>query len=87
MNVMFSHQAWEDYKLWKERDKKLCRKIDTLLTDIERNQHSGLGKPEPLRHQWSGWWSRRIDEEHRMIYRIVADTIEVALLRSHYGDH
>lgn len=54
MNVQFSYQAWEDYKLWKERDKKLCRKIDTLLTDIERNHHSGLGKPEPLRHQWSG---------------------------------
>jgi len=87
MKKLFSDRAWDDYKHWKDFDKKLCRKIESLLTDIERNHHSRLGKPEPLKHQWSGWWSRRINDEHRMIYRIVGDVIEVAILRSHYGDH
>ena len=61
MNLIFSDQAWEDYQYWQETDKRVLRRIHELLKDIKRNPHSGIGKPEPLRHALAGWWSRRID--------------------------
>lgn len=63
MKKLFADKAWEDYKHWKEAKKNLSRKMNSLIADIERNHYAGLEKPEPLRHRWSSWWSRRIDED------------------------
>jgi toxin YoeB len=84
MNLIFSNQAWEDYQYWQETDKKVVRRIHELLKDIKRNPHSGIGKPEPLRHALAGWWSRRIDQEHRLVYRATGQGILLAQMRYHY---
>lgn len=84
MNLIFSDQAWEDYQFWLETDKKMVRRIHELLKEIKRNPHTGIGKPEPLRHALAGWWSRRIDQEHRIVYRVTDHGIELAQLRYHY---
>ena len=84
MNLIFSDQAWEDYQYWQETDKKTIRRIHELLKDIKRNPRAGIGKPEPLRHALAGWWSRRIDQEHRIIYRVTGQGVELAQLRYHY---
>lgn len=84
MNLIFSDQAWEDYQFWLATDKKTVRRIHELLKDIKRNSHSGIGKPEPLRHALAGWWSRRIDQEHRLVYRVTERGVELAQLRYHY---
>jgi len=84
MNLVFSAHAWEDYLHWQEVDRKTLRRIHELLKDIKRNPHSGIGKPEPLRHALAGWWSRRIDQEHRLVYRVTERGIEIAQLRYHY---
>lgn len=84
MNKIFSDQAWEDYLYWIEHDRKVLRKINDLLRDIERNGHTGLGKPEPLRHDLEGFWSRRITHEHRLVYGIKDNEILVAKCRRHY---
>jgi toxin YoeB len=84
MNLIFSSQAWEDYLYWQETDRRMVRRVHELLKDIRRNPHSGIGKPEPLRHALSGWWSRRIDQEHRLVYRVTERGIELAQLRNHY---
>lgn len=84
MNLIFSDQAWEDYQFWLETDKKMLRRIHELLKDIKRNPHTGIGKPEPLRHALAGWWSRRIDQEHRIVHRVTDCGAELAQLRYHY---
>jgi toxin YoeB len=84
MNLIFSDQAWEDYQFWQATDKKTVRRIHELLKDIQRNAHTGIGKPEPLRHALAGWWSRRIDQEHRIVYRVTEHGVELAQLRYHY---
>ena len=84
MNKVFSDIAWEEYQYWIENDRKILRKINALLLDIERSGHSGLGKPEPLKHDLSGYWSRRITGEHRLIYSIEEDSILIAKCRNHY---
>jgi toxin YoeB len=84
MRVFFSPQGWEDYLYRQQTDKKLVRKINELIRDTLRDPHQGIGKPEPLKHAYSGWWSRRITPEHRMVYRIVEDGLEIAQLRGHY---
>lgn len=84
MNLIFSDQAWEDYQHWQDTDKKVIRRIHELLKDIKRNPQSGIGKPEPLRHALAGYWSRRIDQEHRLVYRITAQGILLAQMRYHY---
>lgn len=84
MNKIFSDQAWEDYQYWVNNDRKILRKINELLRDIERNSHSGIGKPEPLKHDLEGFWSRRITEEHRLIYSIEDESIYIAKCRKHY---
>ena len=78
--------AWEDYVYWQTQDKKTLKKINALLKDIDRNGYTGIGKPEPLVGDWSGYWSRRIDEKNRLIYKIVDGTIRIAQCRTHYGD-
>lgn len=80
----FSEQAWEDYVYWQTQDKKTLKRINLLLTDIARNGYDGIGKPEPLKNNLSGWWSRRINVEDRIVYRIEGDTIEIAQCKGHY---
>ena len=83
---LFTEDAWADYLYWQSQDKKTLKRINQLLQDIERNGHSGIGKPEPLRGDFSGFWSRRIDDEHRIVYRISEDRIEIIQCRGHYHD-
>jgi toxin YoeB len=84
MKLVFSESAWADYLYWQGTDKKMVKRINELIRDIDRNKYEGIGKPEPLRHNLSGWWSRRIDEEHRLVYQIQNDSILLAQLRYHY---
>ncbi len=84
MNKVFSDEAWDDYQCWVDHDRKILRKINELLRDIEWNAYAGTGKPEPLRHDLEGYWSRRITQEHRLIYRIESDEILIAKCRRHY---
>ena len=84
MNLTFSPQAWEDYTFWQATDPKIVSRINQLLKDITRSPHSGIGKPEPLKHAFRGYWSRRIDSEHRLVYRTVEGGILIAQARFHY---
>ena len=86
MRKIWSDEAWKEYVYWQTQDKKTLKKINNLVKDIERNGHEGIGNPEPLKHEWSGYWSRTIDEKNRLIYRIDEDTIEIAICGGHYGD-
>lgn len=86
MNLVFSPQAWEDYTYWQSTDPKMVSRINFLLKDIIRSPHSGIGKPEPLKHAFRGYWSRRIDSEHRLVYRVIEGGILVAQARYHYGE-
>ena len=83
---LFTEDAWSDDLYWQTQDKKMLKRINQLLQDIERNGYSGLGKPEPLRGNLSGFWSRRIDDEHRIVYRISEDRVEIIQCRGHYDD-
>jgi toxin YoeB len=85
VNLVFSPQAWEDYTYWQATDPKMVARINQLLKDIIRNPQSGIGKPEPLRHAFRGYWSRRIDSEHRIVYRAMENGVLIAQLRFHYG--
>ena len=78
--------AWEDYLYWQAKDKKTLKRINLLLQDIDRNGYSGIGKPEPLKGNLQGYWSRRIDESNRLVYRISDNRIEILQCRTHYGD-
>ncbi|MDX1949540.1 MAG: Txe/YoeB family addiction module toxin [Rickettsiales bacterium] len=85
MEVNFTSQGWEDYIYWSEFDKKILKKINTLIKDVSRNPFQGLGKPEPLKHEYSGYWSRRIDEVHRLVYAIESGKrIVIIKCRYHY---
>ncbi len=84
MKLLFSENAWQDYIYWQETDKKKLKRINTLIQDIQRNKYKGIGKPEPLKHNLSGFWSRRINNEHRIVYKIENDSILLAQLRYHY---
>ena len=86
MNKMFSDNAWQDFLLWMREDRKTAKKIASLLVDIERNGNEGLGKPESLKGNLSGYWSRRISEKDRLIYRFDETTIYIAACKGHYGD-
>jgi toxin YoeB len=84
MDKIWSDGAWEDYLYWQAQDKKTLRRVNQLLLDIDRNGHKGIGKPEPLKHDKQGYWSRRIDDVNRLVYRIVDNRIEIAQCRAHY---
>ena len=84
MKYVFVDESWEDYLYWQNTDKKKLRKIYELLKDIARNPFDGTGKPEPLKHKYSGFWSRRIDDEHRLIYKYEDNEIQIAKCRFHY---
>ena len=84
--ITFTDDAWEDYIHWQAKDRKTLRRINVLINDIKRNGFEGIGKPEPLKDNYSGFWSRRIDDRNRIIYRIVDDVIELVGLRNHYDE-
>ena len=84
MKLVFSTRAWDDYLWWQQQDRKLLKRINQLIQDVVRNSNEGIGKPEPLKHGFQGYWSRRINDEHRLVYKIVGDEIRVAACRYHY---
>jgi toxin YoeB len=84
MNILFTDEAWEDYLYWQQTDKQTLRKINQLLKEIQRTPFTGIGKPEPLKHQLQGCWSRRIDSEHRLVYEITDNMLKVIGCRFHY---
>ena len=84
MRYVFVAESWEDYVYWQETDKKMVRRINELLKDISRDPFSGMGKPEPLKYKYKGFWSRRINEEHRLIYQVRENEVLIAKCRYHY---
>jgi len=84
VRLIFSDAAWEDYLYWQHQDRKMVERINTLIQEVKREPFSGRGKTEPLKHALSGFWSRRITDEHRMVYRIEGDAVLLAQLRYHY---
>ena len=84
MKLVFSELAWKEYQYWQRTDKKIVKRINTLIRDIKRLPYEGIGKPEPLKHALSGYWSRRITDEHRLVYKIENDSLFIAQLRYHY---
>ena len=85
-SIIFSQNAWEDYLYWQTQDKKTLKRINQILQDIQRNSSDGIGKPEPLKGNKSGYWSRRIDDENRITYHETDDAIVIFSCRNHYGD-
>ena len=86
MNKKFSERGFADYIYWQTQDKKTLRRINNLLQDIDRNGYNCIGKPEPLKGDKSGWWSVRIDEKNRLVFRISDDTLEISQCGTHYDD-
>jgi len=84
MRLVFSERAWDDYLYWQRRDRKTVQRINSLIKDICRTPFEGIGKPEPLRHALSGYWSRRIDDTHRIVYKVEGADLRIAQLRYHY---
>jgi len=84
VKLIFSENAWSDYLYWQKTDKKTLKRINKLISDIQRSPLEGIGKPESLKHALSGYWSRRIDGEHRVVYRTDNDSVFIAQLRYHY---
>jgi toxin YoeB len=84
MKIVFSSQAWEDYLHWQQTDRKLLKRINDLIKEVVRTPFEGTGKPEPLRHALGGYWSRRINDEHRLIYKVEGDAVLIAQARYHY---
>jgi toxin YoeB len=85
MILIWNQRGWDDYLWWQTQNRKILKRINTLIADIDRNGNEGLGKPEPLKHGFRGYWSRRITDEHRLVYRIAGKEIRVAACRYHYG--
>ncbi len=87
MELQFSQQAWQEYLWWQKQDKRSVKRINNLIKDIARNgEMSGIGKPEPLKGNLSGWWSRRIDDHNRLVYQIAEENCRVIQCKGHYGD-
>ncbi|MGW4714584.1 Txe/YoeB family addiction module toxin [Nocardia sp. NPDC004260] len=84
MKLTFTASAWDDYQWWLGNDKRILRRINTLIEDIKRNGYEGIGKPEALKHTLAGYWSRRITQEHRIVYAIEGDAVVIISCRYHY---
>ena len=84
MNIIFSDESWDDYLYWLDIDKKIVKRINLLIKDIKRSPFAGIGKPEPLKYDLQGCWSRRIDNEHRLVYEIVKNELRIVSCRYHY---
>ena len=85
MKLIWSEDAWDDYLFWQTQDKKILKRINDLIKLIQRDPFQGIGDPEPLKHNWKGYWSRRINKEHRIIYKIHDDELWIVQCRYHYG--
>ena len=84
MRKIWQEEAWEDYLYWQTQDKKTLKRINLLIQDIERNPFEGIGKPEPIKYDLSGYWSRRIDDSNRIVYKVNGDALEILQCRTHY---
>jgi toxin YoeB len=84
MRLIFADTAWDDYLHWQQQDRRMVERINKLIKEVQREPFAGIGKPEPLKHALAGYWSRRITDEHRMVYRIDGDSMLIAQLRYHY---
>lgn len=84
MKLIFAEEAWEDYLFWQKHDRKMLERINKLVQEIQRDPFGGIGKPEPLKHALAGFWSRRITEEHRLVYKVEGPALLIAQLRFHY---
>ncbi len=84
MRIIFHEQAWDDYLYWQKQDRKLLARLNSLIKECTRTPFDGTGKPEPLKGQLSGWWSRRLNREHRLVYRVEEDQLLIAQCRYHY---
>ena len=84
MKIIFSSQGWEDYLHWQQTDRKLLKRVNELIKEISRTPFEGTGKPEPLRHALTGYWSRRINDEHRLVYKVEDNGVVIAQARYHY---
>jgi len=84
MILSFSDDAWDDYLYWQQNDKKILKKINRLIKEIQREPFEGIGEPEPLKYNWSGYWSRRITIEHRLVYKVSDNNLMIAQCRYHY---
>lgn len=84
MKLIFSEHAWDDYLYWQRTDKKTLKRINNLIKEVKRKPFEGIGKPEPLKHGLAGYWSRRINQEHRMVYKVTGDALLIAQLHYHY---
>ena len=84
MKLIFAEEAWEDYLYWQKQDRRMVERINKLIRETQREHFGGIGKPEALKHALSGFWSRRITDEHRMVYRVEGDDLSIAQLRFHY---
>lgn len=84
MKLVFWEGAWEEYHYWQKTDRKMLERINTLIREISREPFSGIGKPEPLKNALSGWWSRRLDAEHRIVYKVTDGGLWILQLRYHY---
>ena len=85
MILSWSEEAWDDYLYWQATDKQTLKRINTLIKDIKRSPFDGIGKPEPLKHDLAGYWSRRIDKENRIVYKVTSESIIIAMCRYHYN--
>ena len=83
MKLIFADEAWEDYLCWQKQDKRMVKRINKLILETQREPFSGIGKPEALKHALSGFWSRRITDEHRMVYRVEGNDLLITQLRFH----
>ena len=86
MQVLWHESGWDDYIWWQSQDKKTLKRINALIKDMQRTPYEGLGKPEPLKGNLTGWWSRRIDEANRIVYKVKDDALVIAARRNHYDD-
>lgn len=84
MKLLWAEEAWDDYLYWQSTDKRILKRINELIRDVRRSPFSGIGKPEPLKHSLDGFWSRRITDEHRLVYAINDGTMLIAACRYHY---
>jgi len=84
VRLIFHEQAWEDYRYWQEHDRKMLKRVNRLIEECRRTPLEGVGNPEPLKHNWSGFWSRRINQEHRFVYAVQDDALLIAQCRFHY---
>ena len=86
MRTLWEDRAWDDYLFWQTQDKKTLKRINALIKDTQRSPFEGIGKPEPLKENCSGWWSRRIDETNRLVYKVENEALVIAECRNHYND-